>query len=141
MTIRYAVLGAAAGLTLLTGCGSTASGPDAPSDTVGVTVTVHTHLAPGKNGEMFTEGAVPEIRLVDADGHATSPVRDHEDVAVFRGVPAGHYRLEAALRPCDGNCGQLDGPTARCTRSVRVSHDDTFVVRWRVGEACRVVRG
>jgi hypothetical protein len=140
MTIRYAVLGAAAALALLTGCG--ADSPVVPLGTAhGQTVTVRTHITPGKHGAMFIEGAVPEIRLVDADGRVWEPTRDHQDIAVFRDVPPGDYGLEAALRPCDGNCGTLDGPTGRCAHQVHVNGDPTFVVTWRVGQRCRVASG
>jgi hypothetical protein len=143
-TSRYAVLGAAAVLALLIGCGHTVPAVPtgtAPRTTPGTTVTVHADLAAGRNGAMFTEGAVPEIRLVDADGHTRSPQDDHAFVAVFRDVGPGRYRLEAVLRPCDANCDYLDGPTGRCTKDVHVSEGSTFVVSWRVGEACLVARG
>jgi hypothetical protein len=143
MTSRYAVPGAGAALSLalLGGCGQ---GTDPPADggfTSGpdrASVVVRTHLSPGAHGEMFTEGAVPEIRLVDADGHELSPEQDHRDTAIFRDVAPGGYRLVAVLRPCDGNCGTLDGPTGRCEKHVRVGPADTFDVRWRVGRPCRV---
>ena len=60
---------------------------------------------------------MPEIRLVAEDGTTIEPVRDHVDAPVFEHLVAGRYVLRAVLRPCDGNCGYLDGPTARAARS------------------------
>lgn len=139
MTLRYA--GPLAALVLLlTACGEDPAPDVGPGvDPAGsLTVTVHSSIEPGKNGEMFSEGAVPEVRLTAPDGTVLSPRKDHADDAVFSGLDAGRYQLQAALRPCDGNCGTLDGPTAACTGEVVVKADRTITVRWRVGERCRV---
>jgi hypothetical protein len=99
---------------------------------------VHTSVQPGKHGELFTEGSVPEIRLTAADGTVIEPEQDHAPIAVFPRLAPGSYRLAAALRPCDGNCGYLDAPTTPCAATVRVLADHDVTVRWRVGEICRV---
>jgi hypothetical protein len=140
MTPRYAAL-VAAGL-LLVACDGRIGGPDNgpyPPGAATNTLTVQTRISPGKHGSMFTEGAVPEIRLVDADGRTMGPEHDHSDTGVFSGLAAGSYRLDAALRPCDGNCGYLDGPTTPCSATIRVVGDRVVDVAWRVGQRCRVL--
>jgi hypothetical protein len=104
----------------------------------GRTLTVHTQILPGRHGAMFTEGALPEIRLVADDGTTMRPVRDHEDTAVFAHLTPGRYLVTAALRPCDGNCGYLDPATSHCTKVVHVSRDLTYAVTWKVGADCSV---
>jgi hypothetical protein len=66
------------------------------------------------------------------------PAKDHVAVATFAGIAPGSYRLDAALRPCDGNCGYLDGPTTPCSAQVRVHGDRDVTVSWRVGRRCTV---
>lgn len=150
MTPRYAVPLTAplaiplaiplAALVVLTSCGSRESGPQGPAvDPAGqVMLTVHTSIEPGKQGEMFTEGALPEVRLTAPDGTLIEPRKDHVDDAVFPGIAPGRYRLTAALRPCDGNCGTLDPPMTPCAARVRVTLDQQVTVTWRVGQKCRV---
>jgi hypothetical protein len=87
---------------------------------------------------MFAEGSVPEIRLTAADGTVIEPAEDHVTDPEFTGLDPGSYRLAAALRPCDANCGYLDGPTTPCAATVRVAADQQVTVRWRVGQRCRV---
>ena len=139
MTPRYAVPSAALVL-LVTGCGNHEPVSLSPGvDPAGqFRLTVHTSVKPGKHGELFTEGSVPEIRLRAEDGTVIEPTKDHVAIAVFPRISPGSYRLTAALRPCDGNCGYLDGPTTPCAATVRVHADQEVTVRWRVGESCRV---
>jgi hypothetical protein len=141
MTHRYAVLTVSA-LALLAGCGSTtAAEPRTPSpDTHGSTLTVQTQINPGKHGSMFIEGALPEIRLVTSGGTELKPSKDHASPAVFADLPPGDYRLRAVLRPCDGNCGNLDGPLSPCGKAAHVDGDLTFAVTWRVGDDCHVTQ-
>jgi hypothetical protein len=130
MTLRY--LGPLAALALLTACGADPAPHGAPGlgpgvDPAGrITLTVHTSQA-----LMFTEGAVPEVRLTAPDGTGLSPEKDHVDDAVFSGLDAGRYQVQAALRPCDGNCGYLDPPTLTCEAAVVVKADRSVTVRWR----------
>jgi hypothetical protein len=139
MTPRYAVPLAALAL-LLTACGGHEPVPLSPGvDPAGqVRLTVHTSVQPGRHGEMFSEGSLPEIRLTGPDGTMLEPEQDHAAIAVFPRLAPGSYRLAAALRPCDGNCGYLDAPTTPCAATVRVHADDDVTVRWRVGEICHV---
>ena len=139
MTPRYVAL-VTAGL-LLSSCGGRLTGPATGPYSPGVTstMTVQSTITAGPHGPRFTEGAVPEIRLVAADGTTVSPAHDHRATAVFGSLAPGRYRLEATLRPCDGNCGYLDGPTASCAATVRVPGKGTISVTWRDGRGCRVV--
>lgn len=140
MRLRYAAPVAVV-LLALTGCTSvqTDGGLRADPD-VRHSVLVHTDIRPGPHGELFIEGALPEIRLVDAAGQVHRPVRDHRDVASFPALSPGVYRLRAALRPCDGNCGVLDPPTERCAAQVRVDGREVMKVRWMIGRGCGVAR-
>jgi hypothetical protein len=142
MTPRYAALAGSA-LALLAGCGSaTSSEPRTASPEIQTsTLTVTTEIRPGHHGAMFTEGAVPEIRVVTGDGTELTPREDHVSPAVFEGLTTGDYRLRAVLRPCDGNCGYLDGPMSPCGASLHVADDLTYAVHWKVGEDCTVAGG
>lgn len=101
-------------------------------------LTVSTTSKPGRKGMLFTEGAVPEVRLVGADGTAYRPVQDHTDTARFTSLVPGDYTLRAAQRPCDGNCGYLDPPTGRCSGTVHVEGESRASVMFVVGRACTV---
>ena len=71
----------------------------------------------------FEEGSATQLRIVREDGttvvdgvHSTAkPLFDQR-------LPPGSYTLETVERPCDGNCGTLDGPvgSTRCVLGVRV---------------------
>lgn len=134
MRIRYAVL--AAGLVLLGGCGHRDAAEPAAAGTR-VALRVDARLTPGLHGVTFFEGALPEIRLL-RDGQSVSPVHDHRFTSVFRGLRPGRYLMVAVLRPCDGNCGVLDGPTGRCARTITVPEVGAATVTWRVGSPCRI---
>jgi hypothetical protein len=45
-----------------------------------------------------------------------------------RKLAPGAYRLVSYQRPCDGNCGYLDPPTARCEATVELAAGDTRTV-------------
>ena len=54
----------------------------------------------------------------------------------FRDLVAGTYRLEPALRPCDGNCGYLDPRLDDCSGTVRVVRAVRVRVDFAVGVSC-----
>jgi hypothetical protein len=121
--------------TVLVACSTgDTGGPLGPDP--GATVSVHAAVG---TGPRFYEGALPEIRLVAADGTVLRPRKDHAGTADFPGVSTGHYRLRASLRPCDGNCGYLDPPVLTCSAPIRVDRDATFRVTWTRTRPCRVV--
>lgn len=135
MTLRLLALTAAGAALLLPGCGTESATPEPtpPSSTYTVTVLVqHQH-----GGDVvYTEGAVPEIRLVAADGSELLPQEDHGDVATFEEVPGGEYTLTGASRPCDGNCGLLDPATDLCRTELTVDRDRRIVVEMQAGQPC-----
>jgi hypothetical protein len=136
---RQAVLLLAA-VGALSACGHSSPVSQGPAvDPAGqVTLSVHSTALPGRHGQMYDEGAVPEIRLTAFDGSAIRPAHDHRVIADFTDLAPGRYRLDAVLRPCDANCGHLDPATSPCTARVVVHADEQLSVRWRVGSACRV---
>jgi hypothetical protein len=128
MPIRYAAAVLASSTTaLLAACSM--GHDDGPPDLV-----VHAT----EKGAIFTEGALPEVRLVDEDGRVWTPDHDLSDPAEFSGVPEGRYQLRAALRPCDGACNRLDPPELRCAAAVRIGHDRELWVRWSASKPCRI---
>ena len=67
------------------------------------------------DGVVLTEGSVTKLRLTDARGGAITLHRPSGGKALAHSsLPAGHYTLQATLRPCDANCSHLD-PPIRCT--------------------------
>ena len=70
---------------------------------------------------VFIEGAVAEFRLIDQHGSTKAQKEARTTVPVLLGsVDPGRYRLRAVVRPCDGNCGNLDPPAFRCVGKVDV---------------------
>jgi hypothetical protein len=145
--IRPAPLVALAGAVLTTavalaGCGGDRSGtpvighPATPDATGRLTLTVHTSTAPG--GPRFTEGFVPEVRVRAADGSTILPEEDHVDRAVFGRLAPGRYVVQAATRPCDANCGNLDPAQDECRRAMRLDRDLELTVHYRPGRPCLV---
>lgn len=57
---------------------------------------------------------------------------------VWPTLPAGEYDVEAAVRPCGGDCGSLDPPTDSCAQSVSLTSDLDVVVTFHYGEPCRI---
>ncbi len=97
-----------------------------------------TEQRPGPGGVFFTEGARPQVELVDDSGHRDTVDPDGADTFVFEGLGAGSYRLEAALRPCDGNCGYLDPPTGGCQHRLTIDGDREVHVTFVIGRHCHV---
>lgn len=108
----------------------------APSDTH-ATLLVTTRIRPDKGGVIYIEGALPEVTLVDEQGgEHTAELR--RGTFTFPDLEPGTYSIEAALRPCDGNCGYLDPPVDRCTSSLDVTQDMKANVTWRITHPCHV---
>lgn len=103
------------------------------------TITVASTVHPGRDGMLYVEGAIPEIRLRDGAGKiiATKLVRSDGSIR-FTDLAPGAYQLEPALRPCDGNCGYLDPRTDSCRSSVELVDSLTVTVRFTVGDPCRI---
>jgi hypothetical protein len=76
------------------------------------------------------------IWFVGLDGrHRAVPER----IVTLR-APAGVHVLSSYVRPCDGNCSVLDGPTNRCRARVRFVADRVrrVVVHLRASGTCRI---
>ncbi len=128
---------------LATGCAGAegaANGQPAPGTTSSTvaTVTVTTEQRHSPRGPVFTEGALPQVELVDAAGHRYTVDPDSHDTFTFSGLEPGTYRLEGALRPCDGNCGYLDPPTGKCQEMLTVDGDREVHVTFIAKKPCRV---
>jgi len=72
-------------------------------------------------GALFIEGSYTYFRIENASGDAVVRHRftDRPRKLTIRLRP-GTYTLVTYERPCDGNCGYLDPPTARCESPFRV---------------------
>jgi hypothetical protein len=85
----------------------------------------------------YREGARAELILRDEDGDEVDRrvVRPGKSVE-FRDLPVGAYRLEPALRPCDGNCGYLDPRLDDCAATVKVTRSVRVRVDFVAGSSC-----
>jgi hypothetical protein len=101
---------------------------------------------------IFTEGALPYIKVESADGRviAEQLLRDTRSVLPLLRVRLGGgvYRLVSYRRPCEGACPRqgergLDPPTRRCEATVEVAPRETVtaLIRPGGGRGCRVVIG
>jgi D-alanyl-D-alanine dipeptidase len=92
----------------------------------------------------YNEGTVSFVRVRAASGELVvrRRVRHRPRFRMRRKLLPGRYRVISYQRPCQGNCRQLDPPTDRCARRVRIlSRGLTEVaVRVRPGRRCRMSR-
>jgi len=88
---------------------------------------------------VYREGARAELILRDATGEevARRTVKPGWSVR-FEDLPPGEYRLDSALRPCDGNCGHLDARLDDCSGTVVITRGVRIRVGFVVGAACTV---
>lgn len=120
----------------LAGCGGSAA-PEPPG-----TMVLVEESGPGL--PMWMEGSVGFARIEDGDGRVVyeTPPRDgataYPRELVRRELPAGTYRITSWQRPCQGNCGLLDPPTARCEGEVELPPDATVRVTVEVADPCRL---
>jgi hypothetical protein len=112
--------------------------PPPPSGHDG-TISVVTTYKASVHGAMYTEGALAEVRLLRRDGTvvATKTVPPGK-TTTFSHLAPGSYRVAPALRPCDGNCSNLDGRTDGCLASIDLVDSIEVTVDFQVGEPCRV---
>jgi hypothetical protein len=101
---------------------------------------------------LFTEGALPYIRLESADGRVVAErlLRDARLVLPLLRLELepGAYRLVSYLRPCAGGCPRqgvrgLDPPTMRCAATLEIASGETVtaLIRSGGGRQCRVAFG
>jgi len=140
LTAPAAALIAAA---LLAGCGEDA--PRAAPDGAAARLIVRETLP---RQPIYKEGTVAFLRIerlrsrtLVIDGPVTGRGFVRGRTPLFdRSLAPGAYRLVSYQRPCDGNCGYLDPPTARCEATVELEAGDirTVTVVLDVHGGCRV---
>lgn len=134
---------AALTVLVLAGCGEattvTQGGPTSPSPApLRLTVTAVRHI--DRDGPIYLEGSIPEIRLLDANGHlvAVKRVEQGTHQVTFNGLDAGPYVLAAASLICDGNCSVIDGPADGCRSPITVDQNLAVRVDINDGIPCRI---
>jgi hypothetical protein len=101
---------------------------------------------------IFSEGALPYIRLESAQGRVVAERLPRDARLVLPllrlQLEPGAYRLVSYLRPCAGGCPRrgvrgLDRPTMRCEATLEIAAGKTVtaLIRSGGGRQCRVVRG
>ena len=104
---------------------------------------LHVQQMIARGSPLPVEGSIPYIRIARADG--ATVVRRRLNVTKrtpFADVSLapGRYRLRGWQRICDANCGNLDAPSDRCARWVRIHCGQTLKATITVtfGSACRI---
>lgn len=127
---------------LAAGCGQasdavapkqTRSDPEPTPHKVSVVVTTKMHW---QDEMIYIEGALQEVALVDANGHRFTAEPAMNGPFRFDHLSPGTYELHGALRPCDGNCGILDGRVDRCHTTLEVASDLEAQVSFTIGQPC-----
>jgi hypothetical protein len=120
-------------LALLVACADPSTPSDAPTP-ASLTVTI----APSEGGgPVYIEGALRYLHVTGPDTDIQKQLDTERPVTIS--LPdGGSYRLESWARPCDGNCGHLDGATDRCSGTFPVTAGKTTAIEIAapVGEAC-----
>src|SRR4051812_30543958 len=99
-------------LLAVAACGTETAATQPPPDETTKTITVSFTYHDDPHHPIYLERAVPEYRLIDHSGTLIATKLAPSDTPVrFAGLSRGTYRLEPALRPCDGNCDYLDPRT------------------------------
>jgi hypothetical protein len=95
------------------------------------------------DGGAYIEGYVASARVTRPDGSPMFEITLPYKEPVLRDLRPGSYRLAFSVRPCDANCGNLDGVSERCEASFRIEParvtDLHAVVRPDAG--CRITPG
>lgn len=102
-------------------------------------LVVESTYSPGRDGVLYTEGALLEVVLTAPDGETQTQQGPVEEDLVFDGLPVGRYVVRPALRPCAGNCGHLDDRTDECEAVVELRDTTRVRVDTVVAEPCTVV--
>lgn len=103
-------------------------------------ITVTNDVRPGRGGALYTEGAVADVILINEGGQHFAPEGEGGRLTFHRLKP-GKYTIRPALRPCDGNCGYLDGRVDSCASQIHMGADNVRLhVVYRVGKACHIER-
>jgi len=137
------LLAAMALLSALSGCASAAPAEPGPRPAIhGAELLVRETRAAQP---LYIEGSFGYLRIVRLDGGVVvrkgrAKVADPGDTRTLfrRFLPPGRYRVSAYQRPCDGNCGYLDGPTERCDATIELRNGRARAVTLEVtpGAGC-----
>ena len=96
---------------------------------------------------LYIEGSIGYLRVVALDtgvvlrkGRVKNAAPGTTRRLFKRFLKPGRYRIVSYQRPCDGNCGYLDGPTERCDATVHLRDNQPRGVTLAVtpGTGCRV---
>jgi hypothetical protein len=95
-------------------------------------------------GGLYIEGAIAYLEVADQDGEVIEDLDEPDYLGEKEltriDVPAGRYVVRMFVRPCAGNCGELDPPTDHCETTVDVPADSVVEVHIarRVGDPCEI---
>ena len=98
---------------------------------------------------LYIEGSIGYLRVVAVDsgivirkGRVKNAAPGTTRRLFKRFLKPGRYRIVSYQRPCDGNCGYLDGPTERCETTVKLrdGHARRVTLEVTPGAGCRVRR-
>jgi len=93
----------------------------------------------GAHGAVYTEGAMAEVILRDAQGTKVDvQTKAPQGRLAFTNLKPGTYFVEPALRPCDANCGYLDARVDSCSHKLEVDGRVDVKVDFIVGSRCRI---
>ena len=129
---RQTLLLAPLALLLLAACADPSTPSDAPAP-ASLTVTI----ASSEGGPVYIEGALRFLHVTGPDTDLQKKLDTNGPVTIT--LPdGGSYRLESWARPCDGNCGYLDGAIDRCSGTFPVTGGETTAIEITapVGHAC-----
>lgn len=136
---QWRALFATALAMLVLACAPSEGSPDGGTAAGTGSVLVTTDIKVGEDGLVYIEGAKPEVRLSTVNGEPVATLSGGR--MEFQDLRPGTYRLEPALRPCDGmSC--TDPRTDSCERAVQLTGggDTTRAhVEFRVGKPCTVI--
>ena len=76
-----------------------------------------------------TEGFLWFARVSNEDGEVFDEVVNRR---LVRSLPPGTYRLTSYIRPCEGNCDNLESVLAECTTQLRVEARKRVVAHVRI---------
>lgn len=101
-------------------------------------LVVEQTYGPGRGGVLLVEGGIADV-LVRGEGGKEEVLQGNPDKPLtFKGLAAGQYTVEPAIRPCNANCGNLGGRIYGCSISIDVPAVTRLAVRYIATEPCEV---
>lgn len=116
-------------------CAKAGAAPPSPEGRGLLVVT----QATATDGPMYIEGYVPFVTVTQGERKVFSH-RMPFDQPFTHELPSGEYTLNFAVRPCDGNCGNLDPQAEACSAPFAVAPDQTVKAHAieRPGQGCSI---